>query len=354
MGHRLGGDVEVAHDAGVHGDEVDLGDVAVQAAERLVDQPALVGDHQLGGALGQLGLLLVPGHQHPLAQGGDHLHGGDAAAGGEAGGALHGQRGDAGQLVDAVQAVFVEEHGVAAVDVPAPEQVDLPPAVDDLPVGQVGALGAVLDAHAGVAAEGQRQAPVLAQLEQAGQQPGVAPQGEQQVGVVLAQDGGQVEQQRAGMRQAEAAGEALAAHQHVFGRGVRRVHVGLQAQQAQRGRGRLQVPGGVQHLQGADFAFRICLDPAVGQREGAVGGGMVQRQGQVGVVEIQVGEAPGGAAEEPGLLGGVRHPGRQHGQRLGAEQVAALGAGERCLPRAGTGGSATTGAAARTARRRRR
>ena len=53
----LRGDVEASHDAGVHGDEVDLGHVRVQAGDRLVDQAALVGSDQVqGAAIGLLGL----------------------------------------------------------------------------------------------------------------------------------------------------------------------------------------------------------------------------------------------------------------------------------------------------------
>ncbi len=141
--HRLGRDVEARHDAGVHRDEVDLRHVAVQPDQRLVDQSPLVGVQQVQGGLGAFRLLLVPGHQHPLAQGGEHLHGGDAAARRDARHGLDGQGGDARQLQHAFQAVVVEQHGVVPVHVPAPEEVHLPPAVDDLPVGEVGVLAVV-------------------------------------------------------------------------------------------------------------------------------------------------------------------------------------------------------------------
>ncbi len=71
----LRGDVEVHHDARVHRDEVDLSHMLVQPNDGLVDQPALVGVHQLQGGFGTFGLLFVPGDQDALAQGGQHLHG---------------------------------------------------------------------------------------------------------------------------------------------------------------------------------------------------------------------------------------------------------------------------------------
>ena len=44
---RLRRDVEVHHDAGVHGDEIDLGHIVMQADRGLVNQAALVGAHQI-------------------------------------------------------------------------------------------------------------------------------------------------------------------------------------------------------------------------------------------------------------------------------------------------------------------
>ena len=199
---RLGRDVEMHHHAGVHGDEVDLAHVAVQPDGRLVDQPALVGGEELGRALEVLGLLLVPGDQDAALQRHRHLHGGDAGAGRDARGGLHRQPGDARQFEHPFQPVIAPHHGVVGVDMPAAGQVHLLAAVDDLVVGEVGALRPVEDAALRVAVERQRDAVLLRQLEQPGQQPGIAPARQQQVRILLLQDGAQVQQERA--RRAEA------------------------------------------------------------------------------------------------------------------------------------------------------
>ena len=75
---RLRGDVEVRHDAGVHGDEINFGHVTVQADGWLVDHAAHIGVHEFEQVFGSLSLLLVPGNQNALAQGRHDLHGRDA------------------------------------------------------------------------------------------------------------------------------------------------------------------------------------------------------------------------------------------------------------------------------------
>jgi len=68
--------------------------------------------------------------------------------------------------------------------------------------------------------------------------------------------------------------------------------------------------------------------------KGAMGGLLepVIEEEMLGKAEVkQAFQTRGGAAEKPRLLGGVCHAGSQHGQGMGAEQVAALGARERCL-----------------------
>jgi len=57
-------DIEARHDAWVHRNEIQLSHICMQADQRLVDQPALVGSEQLEGGLGPFGLLLVVWHQH--------------------------------------------------------------------------------------------------------------------------------------------------------------------------------------------------------------------------------------------------------------------------------------------------
>ncbi|HLE50556.1 MAG TPA: hypothetical protein VI755_00740 [Anaerolineales bacterium] len=85
------------------------------------------------------------------------MHGGDAAARGDTRHGLGRQGGDTRQLQDAIQAVVMEQHGVEAVDVPATEEVHLPPLVDDLPVGKVSPFRAVFHGAIGFAVEGQGQ-----------------------------------------------------------------------------------------------------------------------------------------------------------------------------------------------------
>ncbi len=93
--------------------------------------------------MGRSACCLCQGTSTPWRRAVMHLHGGDAGAGRDARRRLHRQGGDARQLQLAFQAVIVPQHGIVPVDVPAPEQVHLLAAVDDLPVGEVGALLAV-------------------------------------------------------------------------------------------------------------------------------------------------------------------------------------------------------------------
>src|SRR3990172_10822436 len=110
------------HDAGVHGGEVEFGDVLVQAGGGGVDQAALVGGQQVDAALERFGVALLPGHQHAPTPGGGDLHGADAGAGRDAGDGLHRQAGEPGDLDRPVQPVVVGQEGVAVVDVPAAEE----------------------------------------------------------------------------------------------------------------------------------------------------------------------------------------------------------------------------------------
>ena len=100
-----------------------------------------------------------------------------------------------------VQVVIRPQHGIVAVDVPAAKQVHLLAAVNNLPVGKIPALLAPGDRSVRVAVERQGQAVLFSQIQQARQQPGIAPGGQQQVGVVVGQQRAQVHQQRAGRRQ---------------------------------------------------------------------------------------------------------------------------------------------------------
>ncbi len=301
---RFGRDVKVHHDARIHRNEVDFTHVVVQADQRLVDQSALVGGEHLQGSLGGLGLLLVPGDQDFAAQGGEDLHGRDARAGRDARRGLHRQAGDARHFQHTLQVVVIPQHGVAAVDMPASEQVHLPAAVDDLPVGEVGALGAVGGLALRVTVERQRQACNPGALEQVGEHPGVSGGGQQQVGIQAREQGAQVNEQRPLGLQRQAQGALLpGVQQQVGGRAPAsiRPRFRLHAQDAQGRLERVQLPGRVQHLQFLDRILRIDSGSAARQGEGAEAGGVAQRQGNIGVEICQVGESLGNSVEQKRL-----------------------------------------------------
>ena len=116
----------------------------------------------------------------------------------------------------------------------------------------------------------------------------------------------------------------LAAHQQAGGRGVESVYVRLQGEDAQRRYSGVQVPGRVQHAQLLDQPRLVRHNPAARQGEGAVHGGVAQRDLQVGVVKGQLGEGAGEAGEERWLLGCLLHLDAQHAERLSGAQLAAL------------------------------
>ncbi len=105
---------------------------------------------------------------------------------------------------------------------------------------------------------------------------------------------------------------------------MERVDIRLERQGAQRRRTRVQVPGCVQRFQRVDPTRLVRLNPAVRQRKGAVLGCMAQGERQVGVIVSQLRESLGHLLEEAGLVSGPLHPHRQHGHKLGQEQVATL------------------------------
>ena len=147
-------------------------------------------------------------------------------------------------------------------------------AVDDLPVGEVGALLA-LDARPGRLARlsGRGSLSRSDSSSRQRQQPGIAPGGQQQVGVVCAQQGAQVDQQRAGRLQGQAAAVAPGGAPPAGGGvGVGGVAVRLQREDAQRRDGRVQVPGRVQHLELLD------LPVAPRRRSGSAPAGRCRRR----------------------------------------------------------------------------
>jgi hypothetical protein len=80
--------------------------------------------------------------------------------------------------------------------VAAPKEVDLLAAVDDLPVGEIGALLLPAGSPAGFAVQAQGNVVRLGLLEQVRQEPGIAVIREQQVGVIALDQRPQVNQQR--------------------------------------------------------------------------------------------------------------------------------------------------------------
>ena len=323
-------DVEAHHQAGIHGNEVDLRHVGMQTGDRLVDHAALIAAHQIERAAGALHLLLVPGNQDAPAQGSDDLHGGNARTRRKPGGILDGQGGDAGELINALHAKIMIQQGVGVVNVPAPEQVYLLAAVDDLPVGKIGMLGAHIHGVERVAVESRRlQVRPFSELQQVQQQPAptvapIPPGGEQQVGVVALEDRRQVDQQGPGRVEWKAVREALETGQHGARRSVGRIAVKLQGEGAQRRRFRVQVPGSVEGRNALYPVMIICLHPAARQGKAAVSRSVAQGQRDIGVVVGQIWESLLDLAEKSRLAACVFDAHRQHRQRLRLEQVPAL------------------------------
>jgi hypothetical protein len=108
---------------------------------------------------------------------------------------------------------------------------------------------------------------------------------------MAAQDGAQVEQQRALVLQAQAVGGPVGTQQQATRPPVEGVFVGAHGQHAQGRRQRVELPGRVRHVDRLHPAVLIDLHMAVSQREGIVYGGMAQRERQVGVVVDQLGES---------------------------------------------------------------
>ena len=182
---------------GIHGGEVKLGDVLVQAGGGRVDQAALVGDEQVDAGLERLGMALLPRHEHAAAPGGGDLHGADARAGGDTRNGLDRQTGQAGDLECSIEPVVVGQEGVLAIDVPAAEEQVLLVAEDDAAVGEVG-MGLLMgDGLGGIAVERQGQAVMVRELQQARQQIGVAVGADDQVGIVALEQVAQAEHQAA-------------------------------------------------------------------------------------------------------------------------------------------------------------
>ena len=177
----------VYHNGRVHGRKVDLRHIAVQPDEGLVDQAALIGFDQLYQRFPALRLLLDNRHKHIRAQGGQHLHGGDTGPRRLTCHLLHSDAGYSGLLQDSVHSIFIEQHGVAAVDVPAAIKVRLCAAMDHLTVCKIAVCFAREHFPCFIPIGIDLNASLLAPDIQLWKQPGVAVIGQDQIGVITAQ-----------------------------------------------------------------------------------------------------------------------------------------------------------------------
>lgn len=233
------GDVGVDHDRRIHRGEVNLGDLGVHPEQGLVDQPAAVVRDQVGQGAWGLGLGLGHRDEDAFAQGGLHLQGGDPGAGRLARCILHPQAGHARQFEHPVQADLVEQHRIAAVNVPAPAQVGLGSAVEHLAVGEERALAAKPHPQGRIAVGVELGRHLL----QEGEEPGIAIIAKDDIGIAALPDRLEVDQERAQRleRQAVVVGGKLEV-QHL-GRGEGRIAVGIEPQEAQGRQRGIQVPG---------------------------------------------------------------------------------------------------------------
>ena len=131
--------------------------------------------------------------------------------------------------------------GIARVDVPAAGQVHLCAAVDDLPVGIVGTLRFAGDGGGWIAVE--QQMAVLREFEQFRQEPGVAPAGQDQIGIVHAQDRIEVGQESPDRFERLAIAAAFVGEDDPFWLSMGRVAIRFQPQEAQGWVFGIQVPG---------------------------------------------------------------------------------------------------------------
>ncbi len=160
------------------------------------------------------------------------------------------------------------------------------------------------------------------------EQPGVAPVGEDQVGVVGLQNGGDVDKEGTLRLERQSAGVLFVADLNEGRQAVGRVDLRLEREQAQRRRQGIQFPGGIAHLHLGDDPLFGGADAAVCQREDAQFRLDVERQGNIGVVVGQFGEVAGGTLKDDRLGEGILHLHCQHGDGVVDEQVFAAGAAQ--------------------------
>lgn len=122
----------------------------------------------------------------------------------------------------------------------------------------------------------------MGELEQAGQQPGIAPGRQEQVGVLAFQDGAQVDQQGAGGFQRLAVAMAIMGNEDPLRYSVSGVAIRFKHQDAQGRWIGIKVPGGVKGRDGTDAAAplpSLHIQADVSQWKNAKGGGVMQGQG---------------------------------------------------------------------------
>ncbi len=157
---------------------------------------------QVHGGLGRLRLVLVPGNENALLEGGDELHGRDPRARREPGSILDRLAGDTRHLQHPFHAIVVPQHGIVPVEVPAAAQLHLPAAVDDLAVRKIGMLFPFHHRLAFIPVQRQRDPALFAKFHQQRHQPGIAPGGQDHVRVIAPEVGAQADQKRDAFSQA--------------------------------------------------------------------------------------------------------------------------------------------------------
>src|SRR6266850_7649565 len=119
---RLGRDVVLDHDRGVHGRKVQLRNMLKSPHWWLKYQPAFVHLEEDIGGLPALRLPLAPGNEQTPLHGHVELHRGEDGADRCPSGTLHEKLAEARQLNDAGKTGFMIEKRMGTIDVPAPVQ----------------------------------------------------------------------------------------------------------------------------------------------------------------------------------------------------------------------------------------
>ena len=195
-----------------------------------------------------LRLLLDNRHQHIRAQGGQHLHGGDAGPWRLAGHLLHADARHTGLFQDTIQSVFTEQHGVAAVDVPAAIKVSLCAAMDHLTVCKIAVCFAREHFPCFIPIGIDQNASLLAPDIQLWKQPGVAMIGQDQVGIITTQGSAQTDQEGTPGFQGQAVCSFIVANQQFARRVMGRVCIRIETEYSQGQGRRVDLPGRIQGI----------------------------------------------------------------------------------------------------------